>query len=365
MSSCLVPQNVAERSLAFDQLHSDLAELHLERGERHFRRLLDKLPAGAYTCDASGLITYYNQHAVELWGREPLLNNPADRFCGSHKLFTKGGVPIVHSQCWMALALQDNKEYNGYEIIIQRPHGPRITVLAHANPIHNDAGQLIGAVNILVDVTELKNAQEKEMLLRKEIHHRVKNNLQVISSLLYLQSRHVDDPRMQELLRESQSRTRSIALIHEKLYQSSGDSKIELGPYIKELVEGLFDSYRVSPSIVRLEVRTEEVCLDLDAVIPCGLIITELVSNALKYAFPDGRKGTITIDVYFAGEDALGLRVRDDGIGLPEGFSVEQALSLGTRLIKDLTSQLNGTVEFRSERGTEVTIVFPQPSVPH
>ena len=130
------------------------------RNEWQFRRLLEKLPAGAYTCDADGLITYFNQHAVQIWGREPKLNDPADRFCGSFKLFAADQSPIAHDRCWMALALSTGEEYNGLEIVIERPDGRRVTTLAHANPIRDESGRLLGAVNVLVDITDRKRAED-------------------------------------------------------------------------------------------------------------------------------------------------------------------------------------------------------------
>src|SRR5580700_11278153 len=109
-----------------------------------FRRLLENLPAGAYMCDPDGLITYFNPQSVQLWGRAPKLNDPTDRFCGSFKLFSADGIPIRHDQCWMALALQNNTGYNGQEILVERPTGERLTVLAHANPVRSDSGELLG-----------------------------------------------------------------------------------------------------------------------------------------------------------------------------------------------------------------------------
>jgi PAS domain S-box-containing protein len=128
-------------------------------GEAHFRRLLEKLPAGAYTCDSNGLITYYNQTAVQIWGRAPKLNNPVDRWCGSFKLFSTDGTPITHDQCWMALALKTDAEFTGREIVVERPDSQRVTALAHAPPIRDASGKLLGAVNVLVDVTGLKQAE--------------------------------------------------------------------------------------------------------------------------------------------------------------------------------------------------------------
>jgi len=132
--------------------------------ELHLRRLLEKLPAGAYTCDSEGLITYFNDYAVQLWGRAPKLNDPVDRYCGSFRLFSSDGSPLAHDQCWMALAIQRGEEYNE-EIVIERPDGQRVTALAYANPVRDTSGHLLGGVNILVDITDRKRAQENQALL--------------------------------------------------------------------------------------------------------------------------------------------------------------------------------------------------------
>ena len=129
------------------------------RSELEFRRLLATLPVAAYTCDSGGLITYFNERAVKLWGREPKLNDAVDRFCGSFKLFSLNGSPIPHDECWMALALRDRKAYDGLEIIIERPDGGRLTALAHANPFLDELGELSGAVNVLVDITDRRREE--------------------------------------------------------------------------------------------------------------------------------------------------------------------------------------------------------------
>ena len=132
--------------------------------ELHFRRLLEKLPAAAYTCDPDGLITYFNEYAVRLWGRAPKLSDPVDRYCGSFKLFSTDGSPLTHDQCWMALAIQEGKEYN-QEILIERPDGQRLTAMAHASPVRDESGRLLGGVNVLVDITDRKRAEESQALL--------------------------------------------------------------------------------------------------------------------------------------------------------------------------------------------------------
>src|SRR5262249_11148231 len=131
------------------------------KNELEFRRLLEKLPAGAYTCDAAGLITFFNQHAVQIWGRAPKLNDPIDRFCGSFKLYSADGTPITHDHCWMAVALQQGKEFNSQEIVIERPDGKRRTAMAFANPIRDESGRLLGVVSVLVDISDRKQAEEE------------------------------------------------------------------------------------------------------------------------------------------------------------------------------------------------------------
>src|SRR5258708_2196353 len=127
--------------------------------------LLAKLPAGAYLCDSNGLITFFNDHAGRIWGRAPELNNPVDRFCGSFKLYSIDGKPVAHDECWMALALKTGKEYNAQQIVVECPDGARRTVLAHVNPIYDEAGNLQGAVNVLIDVSDRNRAEEVNAVL--------------------------------------------------------------------------------------------------------------------------------------------------------------------------------------------------------
>ncbi|HEY0503240.1 MAG TPA: PAS domain-containing protein [Lysobacter sp.] len=124
-----------------------------------FRRMLERLPAGAYTCDVNGLITYYNQHALAVWGRAPKLNDPEDRFCGSFRLFGADSTPIAHADCWMALALRNRREYLAQEIVVERPDRSRITVLAYATPLLDPDGEVVAGVNMLVNITDQKRLE--------------------------------------------------------------------------------------------------------------------------------------------------------------------------------------------------------------
>lgn len=197
---------------------------------------------------------------------------------------------------------------------------------------------------------------EKEILL-KEIHHRVKNNLQVISSLLSLQSRFVRDPVDLAIFTESQNRVRSMALIHEKLYQSGDFSKIDFSGYIESMVGELRRSYGGVAGHVAFGIDVRDVRLPIEKAIPCGLIITELVSNALKYAFPDGRKGEVRIAMHTPGSSTV-LIVSDDGVGLPSSLDWRKASTLGLQLVHCLTSQVGGTVDCSIENGTSFRIEF-------
>ena len=198
--------------------------------------------------------------------------------------------------------------------------------------------------------------QEKEVLL-KEIHHRVKNNLQIISSLLDLQVDTISDPRAIALLRDSQNRVNSMGLIHERLYQSEDLARIDFAEYIQDLVNNLFYSYSTDASTTKLTIHVADVALDVDRGIPCGLLINELVSNSLKHAFPDDRRGEIRIDLRQE-EDKFILVVRDDGVGIPQGIDLQNSPSLGLKLVSTLVRQLRGTVTLDRERGTKFSIEF-------
>jgi two-component sensor histidine kinase/ligand-binding sensor domain-containing protein len=200
---------------------------------------------------------------------------------------------------------------------------------------------------------------EKEVLL-KEIHHRVRNNLQIVSSLLNLQSEHVADVPTLSALRESQDRVRAMAQIHEKLYQSEGLSRIDVADYIRSMASSLFTSYGVRGDLITLKLEVDDVKLGLDTAIPCGLIINELISNALKHAFPNGRAGEVRVELRSSGDGRLLLRVSDDGIGVPDGFDPRRSRSLGLQLVQALTDQLDGTVEIRRDGGSVFEVRFQE-----
>ncbi|MDX2100311.1 MAG: histidine kinase dimerization/phosphoacceptor domain -containing protein, partial [Leptolyngbyaceae cyanobacterium bins.59] len=200
---------------------------------------------------------------------------------------------------------------------------------------------------------------EREILL-KEIHHRVKNNLQIVSGLLQLQAQSSTDPTMINILRESQHRIESMSLIHKKLYFSAELGHLNLADYIPSLATSLLMSYQMVPNSVELDMDIDPIILNIDQAIPCGLIINELISNALKYAFPNGRLGMIHLHLHSLPDRQVELLIQDNGVGLPESVSWDYTQSLGLSLVKDLAlEQLEGTFTVTREGGTAFYIQFP------
>ena len=198
---------------------------------------------------------------------------------------------------------------------------------------------------------------EKETLLH-EIHHRVKNNMQVISSLLDLQSNSVKDNHIKEALREGQSRVHTMAAVHEALHESDNLSEIDLQTYLNKVTSNIFQTYSIEPGKIRLINQVEPLPISINQASPLGLIINELVSNSLKYAYPDDRKGTITVGMK-KHDDGFELTVMDDGVGMMEGIDWRNTNSLGLKLVRSLAeSQLDGSIELDNTKGTKFTVKF-------
>ncbi|MBL4656069.1 MAG: PAS domain S-box protein, partial [Bacteroidia bacterium] len=233
-----------------------------------------------------------------------------------------------------------------------------------ATLVRNQNGDPDYFVSVTEDVTEKKKAeellkrslQEKEILL-KEIHHRVKNNLQIISSILSLQSSYLNDKRTINILKESQDRIKSMAFIHESLYQTKDFSSINISEYIENLSKNLVYSFGTECSFVNLKLDTDNIDLSLDTAIPCGLIINELVSNSLKYAFPDNHKGEIKITLKQKNKRLI-LTIADNGVGLPSGLNFKKTESLGLQLVNTLVEQVNGDITKMNVKGTKFIITL-------
>ena len=267
------------------------------------------------------------------------------------------------------------KSITNVETAFKAKNGQLIPVFLSLSLIESDNSQILGIVCIGNDITDIKVAEnkikaslEEKGLLLQEIHHRVKNNLQIISSLLSLQSRYVKDKEDLELFKESQSRVRSMAFIHEQLYQSSDFTSIEFGIYVQNLINYLSHSYSIDQSYIKFQLDIDDISLDINTAIPCGLIINELVTNSLKYAFPPKSSGTLLnggktsneIGVYLHhyNKDKFILIVSDNGVGLSEDITFANSDTLGLQLINSLVNQLDGTIKLDKTNGTKFKVVF-------
>jgi PAS domain S-box-containing protein len=250
-----------------------------------------------------------------------------------------------------------------FELPLRNENNESVWWQCFLNPVYLH-GKLEELSCLVYDNTERKeidrkirdSLKEKEVLLQ-EVHHRVKNNLQVISSILNLQSSYVNDPKTLEILRESQQRIKSMSFIHETIYRTADFSRLEFMDYIKTIASNLIQSYRTAATRVDFIPDMQSVGLNLDQAIPCGLIINELVSNALKYAFKGRKKGTLTVILKEENNDVI-LAVKDDGVGLPKDFAFEKNNSLGIQLVYALLEQIDATMKVDQSNGTEFFIRF-------
>ena len=283
------------------------------------------------------------------------------------------GLWVVDSQRdEMVSKLERDGQLENFEVSIKSRDGAVKTVLMSATII--SIGSVPRMFTISRDITELKKAEgallkseeqlraslgEKEILL-KEIHHRVKNNLQVISGLLDLQAHHISDPTGREIYKESQNRVITMALIHEELYRSVDLSQVDFADYIQNLCENLMVSYGADGDRIGLDIKAEKIEMVVDTAIPCGLIINELITNSLKHAFPGECSGTIRLSFKQLRDREFQLTVSDDGVGIPEDVDIYKTSTLGMQLVTVMVEQLGGTLKVKRRDGTRFTIRFKE-----
>ncbi len=329
------------------------------RAEQRFRSLLEAAPDAMVIAKADGTIQLVNTQTERMFGqpRHELLGKSvqrliADRCRSQNPMFDERGANV---------AAADRPREAPRELVGVRRDGAEFPVEISVSPLQTKEGTLV--LSAIRDISErkriehvLESLNEKELML-KEIHHRVKNNLAVISSLFYLQSTYTRDETTLKILRESQDRVRSMSLVHETLYRSENLAAIDFGAYAQDLSERLFRTYGASEGKVRLQTQLAQVSLGIDLAIPCGLILNELITNAFTHGFRDGRQGEIRVMVGPGKSKGMILRVSDDGMGIPADMNPEQVNSLGLRLIRALTRQIDGRFEIRrAQPGTEATL---------
>jgi PAS domain S-box-containing protein len=344
----------------------------LRESEERYRMLVDNVP-DIILVHRNGVLLYVNPAAASMMGYT--IQELYDTLLIFHVSPEYHGILIDAIKRRM-----DSQDIEPYELEILSKSGERKRVVVRGCTIQYQGEP--ASLNVLTDITERKiiedqlrdfnekleievknrteelqtSLAEKEVLL-KEIHHRVKNNMQVISSLLFMQARNAEQKEVRDILLESQNRIKSIALVHEKLYQSKDFDRIDYPDYLIRITKQIAESYKAGQNQVRIIVNNDTVYLSIDKAVPCSLIVSELVSNSLKYAFPDNRPGEIQIDFSLL-ENEYELIYTDNGIGIPESIEPGKTKTLGLELIQGLVHQLNGTMTLDRSNGTKYTLRF-------
>jgi PAS domain S-box-containing protein len=333
-------------------------EAALEASQEQYRDLVEKAGIAILIDDVYGNFQYVNERYARLFGySEKEMRKKSIRdvvFAGDLEMVMQYHKNRVHGK----------KAPSRYEFRGIKKDGTLIYLEINARAIKRGK-KIVGTRCYIWDITARKQTEkrlkaslvEKDLLLR-EIHHRVKNNLQIISSLLNLQSRHIEDEFALDMFQESRNRVRSMALVHEKLYRSDDLAKVDFCEYIQSLGRHLFMSYSINSTVVDLEVNVNDVFLDINTSIPCGLIVNELISNSLKHAFSGRKQGKIRVVLKSENNGKYLLAVSDNGVGLPKGLDVTQTESLGLQLVTMLVEQLQGTLHIKNDKGTSFEIVF-------
>ncbi|MGI6481911.1 MAG: PAS domain S-box protein [Methanobacterium sp.] len=329
----------------------------LKESEKKYRKIFENVQDVFYQTDLEGKITEISP-SIERYSKfkpSELIGNP---------------VELVYldpeDREFLLNAIQDKGEVADYEVTLVNKDKTQFFVSVNAHYLLNSQNQPIGVEGSLRDITDRKkmelelrkSLEEKEMLV-KEIHHRVKNNLMVISSLLNLQSRYIKDKKALSMFKESQNRAKSMALIHERLYRSTDLKSIDFGDYLRTLATDLYRTYVPEPSRIELDMNVEKVMIDINTAIPLGLIVNELLSNSMKHAFPGKREGEINLEFGIT-DDEFVLVVGDNGIGFPEDLEFQNTSSLGLQLVNTLTRQISGIIELDTTNGTLFSIKFKE-----
>lgn len=307
--------------------------------------------------DTNGTIEWVNDGFIRLYG------TPKENLLGINVI----DINIyndISSQLHEAVEHQHSRIF---ESNVTTYNNQKVWTSSTLTPIYDEFGTLKKFIIVDADITTGKKMQqqieaslkEKDVLL-KEIHHRVKNNLQIIISLLNLQSGYIKDETTLKAVKDGQSRVRSMALVHEKFYQSDTVTEIDFGEYLKKLCQFLYQSYGDKTDRIEVVIKGEQILLDMDTAMPCALLVNEVVSNAYKYAFPGQRAGTISIVMKRQnGKTVLGIY--DNGVGFPSDYDFEKTDSLGMQLVQALTSQIDGELKVSQENGSAFEVTFPYP----
>jgi PAS domain S-box-containing protein len=322
--------------IARDITEAKMAEARLRESERRLQELLAAIPAAIYTTDAEGRITYFNEKAVELAGRRPALGS--DEWCVTWKLYWPDGRPLPHAECPMAVALKEGRAIRDAEAVAERPDGTRVPFIPYPTPLRDETGKVVGAINMLVDISERKQAETQQRMLLNELNHRVKNNMQLLQSLLSSAARETASPEAKAVLREAGDRLAAMSAAQRVLYSTADATRFDARHFLEAVCQS---ARQVFPTGVRIEYFAEPADLSNEAAMPLALILNELLTNAVKHGLKGG-PGVIRVKLVRDGQSFV-LQVEDDG----PGFDLDSVRrhSSGLRLVEGLARQLRGRFE--------------------
>jgi PAS domain S-box-containing protein len=325
-------QRVADRTAS---LHA--SEAKLRESERQLQELISAIPAAIYTTNAEGKITYFNQATVELTGRAAKIGS--DEWCTTWKLYHPNGTPLPYDQSPMAVALAQGRAIRNAEVVSERPDGTRVPFIPYPTPLRDSTGNLIGAINMLVDISERKQAETQQRILLNELNHRVKNNMQMLQTLLDLGAQRAKSDEAREVLDEASSRITAMAAAQRVLYTMPDATRFQARDFLRTVCETAKQTF---PHEVHIDYEADAIQLSNDAAMPLALIANELLTNAVKYGL--NGDGTGTIRVRLTKENELFLfYVEDEGSGF-DLQSVQRRTS-GLALVQSLARQLPGKFE--------------------
>src|SRR6516162_2829670 len=316
------------------------AQEALAASERRFRELLESLPAAVYTTDAEGRVTFYNQAAVELAGEAPDTSKPGSGAGGRLRLYRPDGAPLANDQSPMAVALRENRSVTGVEALAERADGTRIPFIAYPTPLRDEAGELIGAVNMLVDISERKQSEANQRMLLDELNHRVKNNMQMLHALLRTAERETQSAEARAVLADAGQRVGAMAAAQQVLYEAGNPITFRARDFLEGVCASARQAFTGNVSIEISQCPQER--LSNDTAMPLALILNELLTNAAKHG-GDGR-GHDTVRVALTREaDAFVLSVEDEGLGFD--LQAVRGRASGLRLVEGLARQIRGHFE--------------------
>ncbi|MCX7355354.1 MAG: PAS domain S-box protein [Alphaproteobacteria bacterium] len=319
-----------------------------------FRQILEALPAAIYTIDAAGKINYYNRAAVELAGRTPEIGK--DEWCVTFRLFTPDGEPLPHNQCPMAAALRENRSVRGVEALAQRPDGTLVPFLPFPTPLRNENGELIGAVNMLGDISERKEAEANQRVLLDELNHRVKNNMQMLHGLLSAAERETVSGEARAVLADAGQRVAAMAAAQKLLYGEDSHKSFVIGEFLHSVCESARQAFGKE---IAVNIEDEDGRLSNDVAMPLALILNELMTNAAKHGTNGRGTGKIEVSLRRVGGEIV-LRVEDDGPGFDPGDITRRSSGLG--LVHGLARQLGGAFAVERGTGARCLVRFPNAS---